>query len=339
MHPQSVIHSMVEYVDGSVIAQLGNPDMRTPIAYALAYPERIESGVASLDFFAVGRLAFEPPDLQRFPCLGLAYQALRAGGSAAGRAERRQRSRGRSSFLRGELPFDRIPALLEDGAGARRRPPGRTAGRDTARRWHRPRPGARAAWIRAAQRAIPGEIDMSLLVTLLAFRGRAGHPHRDPRARALLGGAAVRRQGAALLGGLRRAALAPAPGPRPDRMGGRRVSDRRVRQDARRARRARLRRTSGIARSTANRSIAASRSSRRARSPTSCWRSSCTGLCSCTGCPGSSRCWGSARRPPPAAQAGVASGETILRIGDQPVTHLGGRALGAPGAGGRQAAA
>src|SRR5215475_3019954 len=83
VHPQSVIHSMVEYVDGSVIAQLGNPDMRTPIAYALGYPERIDSGVASLDFFTLGGLDFEAPDLQRFPCLALAYQALRAEGSAA----------------------------------------------------------------------------------------------------------------------------------------------------------------------------------------------------------------------------------------------------------------
>jgi len=83
IHPQSVIHSMVEYADGSVLAQLGNPDMRTPIAHALAYPERIDSGVASLDLFQIARLDFEAPDLQRFPCLALAYQALQAGGSAA----------------------------------------------------------------------------------------------------------------------------------------------------------------------------------------------------------------------------------------------------------------
>ena len=82
VHPQSVIHSMVEYVDGSVIAQLGNPDMRTPIAHALAYPERIEAGVESLDLFALARLDFEAPDLARFPCLALAYRALRQGGSA-----------------------------------------------------------------------------------------------------------------------------------------------------------------------------------------------------------------------------------------------------------------
>ncbi len=82
LHPQSVIHSMVSYVDGSVLAQLGNPDMRTPIAHALAWPERITSGVAPLDMFAVARLDFEPPDLQRFPCLRLAYEAMDAGGTA-----------------------------------------------------------------------------------------------------------------------------------------------------------------------------------------------------------------------------------------------------------------
>jgi 1-deoxy-D-xylulose-5-phosphate reductoisomerase len=82
IHPQSVIHSMVSYVDGSVLAQLGNPDMRTPIAHALAYPERIASGVAPLDLASMAQLRFERPDMQRFPCLKLAYDALQAGGSA-----------------------------------------------------------------------------------------------------------------------------------------------------------------------------------------------------------------------------------------------------------------
>ena len=82
IHPQSVIHSMVSYIDGSVLAQMGNPDMRTPIAHALAYPERIRSGVAGIDLIAIGKLAFERPDLIRFPCLKLAYDALQAGGSA-----------------------------------------------------------------------------------------------------------------------------------------------------------------------------------------------------------------------------------------------------------------
>jgi len=83
VHPQSIIHSMVEYVDGSVLAQLGNPDMRTPIAYALGYPNRIESGVSSLDFLSIAKLEFEAPDLHCFPCLQLAYDALNTGGTAA----------------------------------------------------------------------------------------------------------------------------------------------------------------------------------------------------------------------------------------------------------------
>jgi 1-deoxy-D-xylulose-5-phosphate reductoisomerase len=83
IHPQSVIHSLVDYEDGSVLAQLGNPDMRTPIANALAWPERIASGVSPLDLFAVGQLNFERPDMRRFPCLELAYRALKAEGNAA----------------------------------------------------------------------------------------------------------------------------------------------------------------------------------------------------------------------------------------------------------------
>ena len=81
IHPQSVIHSLVQYVDGSVVAELGNPDMRTPIAHALAYPDRIASGVEPLDLFTVASLNFERPDFERFPCLALAYRALQEGGS------------------------------------------------------------------------------------------------------------------------------------------------------------------------------------------------------------------------------------------------------------------
>jgi 1-deoxy-D-xylulose-5-phosphate reductoisomerase len=83
IHPQSVIHSLVDYIDGSVLAQLGNPDMRTPIAHALNWPHRIDSGVSPLDLFTVGQLNFERPDPVRFPCLELAYRALRAEGNAA----------------------------------------------------------------------------------------------------------------------------------------------------------------------------------------------------------------------------------------------------------------
>ena len=82
LHPQSVIHSMVEYVDGSVLAQLGSPDMRTPIAHALAWPQRIDAGVKRLSLVEVARLDFERPDFARFPCLRLAFEALRAGGTA-----------------------------------------------------------------------------------------------------------------------------------------------------------------------------------------------------------------------------------------------------------------
>jgi 1-deoxy-D-xylulose-5-phosphate reductoisomerase len=82
IHPQSVIHSMVSYVDGSVLAQMGNPDMRTPIAHALAFPERIASGVGQLDLTTIGTLQFEKPDFARFPCLALAFEALEAGGTA-----------------------------------------------------------------------------------------------------------------------------------------------------------------------------------------------------------------------------------------------------------------
>ena len=82
VHPQSIIHSMVEYVDGSILAQMGNPDMRTPIAYALGYPNRIESGVAALNLLEIAKLEFEAPDVKRFPCLQLAFDALEAGGTA-----------------------------------------------------------------------------------------------------------------------------------------------------------------------------------------------------------------------------------------------------------------
>ena len=82
VHPQSVIHSMVQYSDGSVLAQLGQPDMRTPIAHALSWPDRIESGVEKLDFFSVAKLEFEAPDYERFPCLRLAEESIRKGGTA-----------------------------------------------------------------------------------------------------------------------------------------------------------------------------------------------------------------------------------------------------------------
>ena len=112
IHPQSVIHSMVEYVDGSVLAQLGNPDMRTPIAHALGLPDRIETEVAPLDMFKIGRLNFEAPDFKRFPCLGLAYQALVAGGSTPAILNAANEV-AVESFLKRRMPFTAIPIMIE----------------------------------------------------------------------------------------------------------------------------------------------------------------------------------------------------------------------------------
>jgi 1-deoxy-D-xylulose-5-phosphate reductoisomerase len=112
VHPQSVIHSLVEYVDGSVLAQLGNPDMRTPIAYAMAYPERIDAGVPSLDLFKIARLDFEAPDFERFPCLQLAYAALRAGGTAPAILNAANEV-AVAAFLDRRLSFLGIPRLIE----------------------------------------------------------------------------------------------------------------------------------------------------------------------------------------------------------------------------------
>ena len=112
IHPESVVHSLVEYVDGSVIAQLGNPDMRTPIAFALGFPERIAAGVEFLDLARVGALHFERPDTQRFPCLRLAYEALAAGGTAPA-ALNAANEVAVASFLAGTLGFRQIPALIE----------------------------------------------------------------------------------------------------------------------------------------------------------------------------------------------------------------------------------
>ncbi len=111
IHPQSVIHSLVQYVDGSVMAELGNPDMRTPIAHALSYPERIDAGVASLDLFQIAQLQFERPELQRFPCLGLAYRALAAGGNAPALLNAANEV-AVASFLEGRLPYLRIADVI-----------------------------------------------------------------------------------------------------------------------------------------------------------------------------------------------------------------------------------
>lgn len=111
IHPQSVVHSMVEYDDGSVIAQLGQPDMRTPIAYGLGFPERLASGVSPLDLVSVGRLEFDKPDLQRFPCLGLAFEALRSGQGAC-IALNAANEVAVEAFLAGRLRYTWIPRVI-----------------------------------------------------------------------------------------------------------------------------------------------------------------------------------------------------------------------------------
>jgi 1-deoxy-D-xylulose-5-phosphate reductoisomerase len=112
IHPQSIVHSMVEYLDGSVLAQLSNPDMRTPIAHSLAYPERVEAGVNWLDLAKIGTLTFENPDLRRFPCLGLAYQALAAGGAAPAILNAANEE-AVAAFLDRRIPYLSIAATLD----------------------------------------------------------------------------------------------------------------------------------------------------------------------------------------------------------------------------------
>ena len=113
IHPQSMIHSMVSYTDGSVLAQLGNPDMRTPIAYALGYPNRIDSGVAQLDIFDVARLDFETPDFERYRCLQLAYDAHRIGGYAT-IALNAANEIAVEAFLKKQISFTTIPLVIEN---------------------------------------------------------------------------------------------------------------------------------------------------------------------------------------------------------------------------------
>jgi 1-deoxy-D-xylulose-5-phosphate reductoisomerase len=116
IHPQSIVHSMVEYLDGSVLAQLGNPDMRTPIAHALGWPDRMLSGVESLDLVQTARLEFEPPDLARFPCLGLAREAARVGGTAPA-ALNAANEIAVDAFLERRCAFTAIPRVIEQVLG------------------------------------------------------------------------------------------------------------------------------------------------------------------------------------------------------------------------------
>jgi 1-deoxy-D-xylulose-5-phosphate reductoisomerase len=116
IHPESIIHSLVEYIDGSMIAQLSNPDMRVPIAHALAYPRRIESGAKPLDLAEIGKLSFYPPDLQRFPCIGVAYSALKAGGTAPAILNAANEV-AVEAFLSGRLRFTEIAHVIEHVLG------------------------------------------------------------------------------------------------------------------------------------------------------------------------------------------------------------------------------
>ena len=112
IHPQSIIHSMVDYDDGSVLAQLGNPDMRTPIAHALAWPKRIPSGVAPLSLADIGKLEFQAPDMARYRCLKLAQDAARSGGTAAAMLNAANEI-AVDAFLHRKLRFDRIPEVID----------------------------------------------------------------------------------------------------------------------------------------------------------------------------------------------------------------------------------
>ena len=150
VHPQSIVHSMVEYRDGSTVAQLGQPDMRTPIAYALSYPKRMDSGVAPLDLARVGRLDFHAPDHERFPCLGLAYAALRRGGTMP-TVLNATNEIAVGAFLAGEIAFPRIAEVIEAVLGQASVKEGHTledvmaadsSARESAREWIRRRHGA-----------------------------------------------------------------------------------------------------------------------------------------------------------------------------------------------------
>ncbi|MBA6412747.1 1-deoxy-D-xylulose-5-phosphate reductoisomerase [Parahaliea sp. F7430] len=116
VHPQSIVHSMVQYCDGSVLAQLGNPDMRTPIAYGLAWPERLDSGVQPLDLVAIAQLDFEAPDEGRFPCLRLAREAVSAGGTAMAVCNAANEV-AVAAFLEGRIGFTAIASIIEQTLG------------------------------------------------------------------------------------------------------------------------------------------------------------------------------------------------------------------------------
>jgi 1-deoxy-D-xylulose-5-phosphate reductoisomerase len=117
VHPQSIIHSIVEFIDGSIIAQLGTADMRQPIQYALTYPERLVSPVPPLDWTTVARLDFMPPDREKFRCVSLAYQAIEMGGTAPSVLNAADEV-AVGAFLEGRIPFTNIPELISSALEA-----------------------------------------------------------------------------------------------------------------------------------------------------------------------------------------------------------------------------
>ncbi|WP_379655202.1 1-deoxy-D-xylulose-5-phosphate reductoisomerase [Pseudoxanthomonas sp. UC19_8] len=125
VHPQSLVHSLVDFIDGSTLAQLGLPDMRTALSVGLGWPQRLESGVGGLDLLAHGRLDFEAPDMEAFPCLRLAWEALAAGGAAPAVLNAANES-AVSAFLQGRIGFLAIPALVEDALAAHAHAPAET---------------------------------------------------------------------------------------------------------------------------------------------------------------------------------------------------------------------
>jgi 1-deoxy-D-xylulose-5-phosphate reductoisomerase len=151
IHPQSIVHSMVELIDGSVIAQLGVTDMRLPIQYACSYPERWDGCLPSLDLSRAGRLDFHAPDFERFPCLGLAYRALRGGGTLAVVLNAANEV-AVEAFLEGKLGFTAIPTVIERTMNAHT-----LEGVSTLQVVRRV-----DAWARAYARAMAGELELTV---------------------------------------------------------------------------------------------------------------------------------------------------------------------------------
>src|SRR5690606_31114166 len=228
IHPQSLVHSMVEYEDGSILAQLGQPDMRTPIAYALGFPERIPSGVGLFELARLNRLDFEEPDLKRFPCLGLAFDALRAGQSSCINLNAANEV-AVARFLEGRIRYTEIPQIigecLDRMASLRCAAPA-TLG-DILDQDHQARVVAAELCTLKARPALFHTGHHALHSFGLCHR--AGRSHYLSRVRPLLGRASLWRARRAILGRLRQSALA-AHGSQRNRMGAVSDSIRRLRE-------------------------------------------------------------------------------------------------------------